>query len=438
MRSAAEAICERCDVLLGIAFGEMVAWDLLGGGRCARVDDILAVYREVEQITARAGIDDGGSCGGGCLTLPSFAFQEFCFFKTRYMKHLVAHGVPIGPTLFVERAEYLNIRGGKASGECYGEGGGGDGDDERDGECDGGAGSGCKSGERGSLGALLLARKLAMRVTELSNEVDPWGSVVNDANVNMVGHPPRAVRMRVNSLQLFVKGNSGWCREGNVTIGSEWIETGGEVGAAAFRAGIEDELKSALEKLFVADGTSGLQVQPCLCALAGQSQEFRGLHVNGKLVWVASTYFRKAGGASYNLAEIDSEVMVIDYGVPNDDRLLSGVPFRRVREVMEASCRAITDLLGEVPICIRTDVAVDPETGAVVLSEIEGGLDFSVFPSQVTSYPSTTGIIDELADRFEQEVTKERVAVLQGRGAAGGGWATGASAPPFVVGLGRS
>ena len=44
VRSAAEAICERCDVLLGIAFGEMVAWDLLGGGRCARVDDILAVY----------------------------------------------------------------------------------------------------------------------------------------------------------------------------------------------------------------------------------------------------------------------------------------------------------------------------------------------------------------------------------------------------------
>mmetsp|Transcript_63040 Transcript_63040/g.172957 ORF Transcript_63040/g.172957 Transcript_63040/m.172957 type:complete len:417 (+) Transcript_63040:255-1505(+) len=416
----------------------MVAWDLLGGGRCARVDDILAVYREVEQITARAGIDDGGSCRGGCLTLPSFAFQEFCFFKTRYMKHLVAHGVPIGPTLFVERAEYLSTWGGKASGECYGEGGGGDGDDERDVERDDEAGGGCDSGGRGSLGALLLARKLAKRVVELSDEVDPWGSVVNDADVNMVGHPPRALRMRINAFQLFVKGNSGWCREGNVTIGSEWIETGGEVGAAAFRAGIEDELKLALEKMFVVDGTSGLQVQPCLCALAGQSQEFRGLHVNGKLVWVASTYFRKAGGASYNLAEIDSEVMVIDYGVPNDDRLLSGVPFRRVREVMEASCRAITDLLGEVPICIRTDVAVDPETGAVVLSEIEGGLDFSVFPSQVTSYPSTTGIIDELADRFEQEVTKERVAVLQGRGAAGGGWATGASAPPFVVGLGRS
>lgn len=416
MRSAAEAICERCDVLLGIAFGEMVAWDMLGGGRCARVDDILAVYREVEQITVQTEVEGGGRGGGGCLTLPSFAFQEFCFFKTRYMKHLVAHGVPIGPTLFVERDEYLN-----ASDEDNSEDGGGNGehDDERDGRAGSGGGNGGRGGRDGR-GALLLARKLATRVMELSDEVDPWGSVVNDAGVNKVGHPPRAVRMRVNALQLFVKGNSGWCREGNVTIGSEWIETGGEVGAAAFRAGIEDELKLALEKLFVVDGTSGLQVQPCLCALAGQSQEYRGLHVNGKLVWVASTYFRKAGGASYNLAEIDSEVMVIDYGVPADDRLLSGVPFYRVREVMEASCRAITGLIGEVPICIRTDVAVDPETGAVVLSEIEGGLDFSVFPSQVTSYPSTRGIINELADRFEREVTEERVGALRAHGAAGG------------------
>ena len=93
--------------------------------------------------------------------------------------------------------------------------------------------------------------------------------------------------------------------------------------------------------------------------------------------------------------------MVIDYGVPSDDRLLSGVPFRRVRAVMEASCRAITDLIGEVPVCIRTDVAVDAQTGAVVLSESEGGLDFSVFPRQVVSYPSSKGIVDELAKRFE-------------------------------------
>ena len=262
-----------------------------------------------------------------------------------------------------------------------------------------------------------MAHELAMRVIALHDEEEPWGSVVKDEDVNTLDQTPttRAVRMRVDPLQLFVKGNSGWCREGNVTIGSEWIETGGEAGASAFRAGIEDELRTALEKLFVEDGTSGLQLQPCLCALTGKSQEYRGLHVNGELVWVASTYFRKAGGTSYNLAEVDSEVMVIDYGMPNDQRLLSGASFRRVREVMEASCRAVTDLIGEVPICIRTDVAVDPETGAVVLSEIEGGLDFSVFPSQVTSYPSTKGIIDELAARFEREVTETRMEVLRGR-----------------------
>ena len=70
-------------------------------------------------------------------------------------------------------------------------------------------------------------------------------------------------------------------------------------------------------------------------------------------------------------------------------------------EVCESAAKAISDLIGEVPCAIRTDVAVDAETGAVVLSEIEGGLDFSVFPSQVTSYNSTEGIVDSIARRFE-------------------------------------
>ena len=49
---------------------------------------------------------------------------------------------------------------------------------------------------------------------------------------------------------------------------------------------------------------------------------------------------------------------------------------------MDAATAAIVKLVEHVPIAIRTDCAVDPVNGAVVLSEIEGGLDFSIFPQQ--------------------------------------------------------
>ena len=60
-------------------------------------------------------------------------------------------------------------------------------------------------------------------------------------------------------------------------------------GAAELRTG----LTAGLERLLYGDRTAGVQIQPCVTALSGQSEEYRGLHVNGELVWVCSTYFRR-------------------------------------------------------------------------------------------------------------------------------------------------
>jgi hypothetical protein len=74
-------------------------------------------------------------------------------------------------------------------------------------------------------------------------------------------------------------------------------------------------------------------------------------------------------------------------------------------QVMRRAAAAVAELIGEVPLACRTDCAVDGAAGCIVLNEIEGGLDFSVFPDQVTSYDSTGGItaaaIAELVAKLE-------------------------------------
>ena len=84
---------------------------------------------------------------------------------------------------------------------------------------------------------------------------------------------------------------------------------------------------------------------------------------------------------------------LVDHGVPGDDALVSThcgkVPFGQMRRVMQAAARAIEALVGHVPLSMRTDVAVDRECGLVVLSEIEGGLDYAIFPQQARRvYPA--------------------------------------------------
>ena len=39
----------------------------------------------------------------------------------------------------------------------------------------------------------------------------------------------------------------------------------------------------------------------------------------GELVAVASTYFRRAGAVSYNLTDVQSEVLLVDHGLPAPD-----------------------------------------------------------------------------------------------------------------------
>ena len=95
----------------------------------------------------------------------------------------------------------------------------------------------------------------------------------------------------------------------------------------------------------------------------------------GELVAVASTYFRRAGAVSYNLTDVQSEVLLVDHGLPAPDAVLGGVAFAQIRGVMEAAAEAINQLVEHTPIAIRTDVAVDryiPPTRTIESSGLLG------------------------------------------------------------------
>jgi hypothetical protein len=51
---------------------------------------------------------------------------------------------------------------------------------------------------------------------------------------------------------------------------------------------------------------------------------------------------------------------------------------------------------------IRVDVAIDSSAGKVLVSEIEGGLDYSIFPYQVKSH----GITEEVTSIVSQEAIR--------------------------------
>jgi hypothetical protein len=189
--------------------------------------------------------------------------------------------------------------------------------------------------------------------------------------------------------RYFLKADSGWCRNGNaeVTIACQLSKAGEPEGEPqSEESELQRKISVVLHQQLVVDMSGGVQLQPCLTALTLRGEEFRGFFLRGELVAVASTYFRRPGVASLNFSEVESEVLIVDHGVPADDTVLSAhcgdVQFGVTRAAMEGACRAITDLVGHVPIAIRTDVAVDGSRGLVVLSEIEGGLDFSVFPGR--------------------------------------------------------
>ena len=59
---------------------------------------------------------------------------------------------------------------------------------------------------------------------------------------------------------------------------------------------------------------------------------------------MASTYFRRPGAVSYNLTDVQSEVLLIDHGLPEPTATLGGVKFSRIRAVIEAAALAIIEL----------------------------------------------------------------------------------------------
>ena len=201
--------------------------------------------------------------------------------------------------------------------------------------------------------------------------------------------------LRLQAGRYFLKGDSGWCRNGNAEIQVSTADTIDETAA------LTQKIASVLEKQLVRDLSGGIQIKPAIHALLGRGEEFRGLFVRGTLVAVASTYFRKPGVASYNLTDAASEVMLVDHGVPADDKILSphcgSVRFGQIRATMEAAYKAIEEMIGQPPLAIRTDIAVDGERGVCVLSEIEGGLDFSIFPQQIRSTDVTDRICSLVA-----------------------------------------
>ena len=165
---------------------------------------------------------------------------------------------------------------------------------------------------------------------------------------------------------------------------------------------MREELKETLRFMLHTCNASGVQVQPCVAALTGKNPEYRGIFVNGVLRVVAATYFRRPENDGTVLG---GEIMVVDHGVPDDDDMMSGVPFRQVRAVMESAMRAIAQLVDETPVMLRTDVAVaGGATQLVMISEIEGGLDFSVFPSQIASCDVRDAVTDVIAARFIEHV----------------------------------
>lgn len=421
--TAARAISSRCNIVLGFCLGEMVHWSKDGTyvvdevltPRCQRVDDLLAVYGALED-----------EANGGIVTIPPASFQRFCFGKARYMRQLVACDVPIAPTIFVDRDTVFQEAKVLANATT---------DQQK-----------VSEDQRWLLApntsaVLTACRSVAAKVAdEVSNlRAESWQRL----------QPCGKLQGTTDGLQVvdgrfFVKGDSGWCRNGNSEIQIEApsaqvdrvaVDTAEQVkearmtrqaalvGSAGIKtpatavAGLQPwslaqqelfttRLQIILYRQLAVDMARAVHLQPCIAALTGQAQEFRGFVCNGELVAVASTYFRRPGAVSYNLTDVQSEVLVIDHGLPENDALLGGVPFSRIRAVMEAATAAITKLVGHVPIAIRTDCAVDPENGLVVLSEIEGGLDFSIFPQQVRSFKSVQSQEVSITDRICELVAK--------------------------------
>ena len=378
--------------------------------------------------------------------IPSFEFQQFCFFKTTYMTQLQLAGVPTLPTLFVSKAD--------ADARCAAHplppgwrGGGGGGQGKAAGSSEGGSSS-TGSSEEDAAAAAAAGFSVAVGCTALvpgsgscdASQLQPgaegaaraWvaGGVADVADEIVPrlealarAHWRAPAELELDLGLLFVKSNQMWCREGNRLLRIARVASGGEggegkdddggsgsgpaaAGAAAAAAAaaaqqpppLREQLVETLRFMFDECGTSGVQLQPCVMALSGKRPEYRGYFVGGALRAVAATYFRRPENDNTTLG---GEIMVVDLGLPAPAAALSGVPFRQVRAVMERAAAVVRDVLAlETPVMCRVDVCVDEAAGLVMLTEIEGGLDFSVFPSLIKSFDIRDACCEEVCRRF--------------------------------------
>lgn len=96
-----------------------------------------------------------------------------------------------------------------------------------------------------------------------------------------------------------------------------------------------------------------------------------------------------------------------DLGLPAEDELLNGVRFQEIRKVMQQICDGSVSACGEMPPMLRTDVAVDRESGEVVLIEIETGFDSALFP-QVLEFDIEGAVCDYYTRCVTQEIARKQ------------------------------
>eukprot|EP00912_Choanoflagellata_sp_UC4_P000355 UC4_evm1s219 len=270
---------------------------------------------------------------GRCTMVPSFPVLEFPMYKTTYLKFLADNGAGVLPSVFVQRSDF----------------------DDCNADVD-----------------VFTAAIFDRIAAELDRN---WGC---------------SPRLTLDNCRLFCKSNNQWCRQGQ-----QVIKLPGTPSSKEYRLALMKELKEIVDIQFVKAGSTGVQIQPSVAALCGDSAEYRGYFINGKFTTLTATSFRvsaedRAALASGSAVEsnLTYETFVSDLGVPDPDKVYQGVRFEKIRSSMENIHHLIVKMLhGAAPPFMRVDCAVDGPSQNVLCVEIESGYDSSFFWRQIHTVP---------------------------------------------------